>query len=187
MKKSKNLMMAAALLTAVTMLVAFNVKERPEETSRRTAALVSDWERAKAYTLEYLNASNDDVINFKPTAEMRSFGQQMLHLAEANYGFASTASGKANPVPFGSLEKSDKYKTKDAVTKEVMASYDFVIAAVKEMPESKMGEMVKVFNKFDLSRAATMDKAFEHQTHHRGQTTVYLRLKGITPPNEKLF
>ena len=55
------------------------------------------------------------------------------------------------------------------------------------MPESKMSEMVKVFNKFDLSRAATLDKAFEHQTHHRGQTTVYLRLKGITPPNEKLF
>jgi len=187
MKKSKNLMMAAALLTALTMLVAFNVREPAEETSIRTAVMVTDWERAKAYTLEYLNASMDAVINFKPTAEMRSFGQQMLHLAEANYGFASTASGKANPVPFGSLEKSDKYKTKDAVAKEVMASYDFVISAVHEIPESKMSEIVKVFNKFDLSRAATMDKAFEHQTHHRGQTTVYLRLKGIAPPQEKLF
>ena len=109
--------------------------------------MVTDWERAKAYTLEYLNASTDEVVNFKPTAEMRSFGQQMLHLAEANYGFASTASGKANPVPLGSLEKSDKYKTKDAVAKEVMASYDFVIAAVNEMPESKMNEMIKLFDK----------------------------------------
>ena len=52
--------------------------------------MVNDWERAKAYTLEYLNASIDAVINSKPAAEMRSFGQQMLHLAEANYGFAST-------------------------------------------------------------------------------------------------
>jgi uncharacterized damage-inducible protein DinB len=187
MKKSKNLIVAAALLTALTMLVAFSTKETPKEASRRTAIMVTDWERAKAYTLEYLNASTDEVINFKPTAEMRSFGQQMLHLTEANYGFASTASGKENPVPFGSLEKSDKYKTKDAVTKEVMASYDFVIAAVKEMPESKMSEMVKLFGKFDVSRGGAMEKAFEHQTHHRGQTTVYLRLKGITPPGEKLF
>src|SRR5688572_20534361 len=187
MKKSKKLMMAAALLIAITALVAFNVNETKKASNRRTAALVPDWERAKAYTMEYLNASTDEVVNFKPTAEMRTFGQQMLHIAEANYGFASTASGKANPVPFGSLEKSDKYKTKDAVAKEVMASYDFVIAAVKEMPESKMGEMVKLFNKFDLSRGAAMEKAFEHQTHHRGQTTVYLRLKGITPPGEKLF
>ena len=77
--------------------------------------------------------------------------------------------------------------TKDAVTKEVIASYDFVIATVKEMPESKMGEMVKLFNKFDVSRGAAMEKAFEHQTHHRGQTTVYLRLNGIKPPQEKLF
>lgn len=36
-------------------------------------------------------------------------------------------------------------------------------------------------------RAVGIGKAFEHQTHHRGQTTVYLRLKGITPPAEKLF
>jgi len=179
--------MMAALLVTVTMLVAFNVKETKKESSSRTFVMVTDWERAKAYTLEYLNASTDEVINFKPTAEMRSFGQQMLHLAEANYGFASSAFGKTNPVPRGSLEKSDKYKTKDAVAKEVMASYDFVIAAVHEMSESKMGETVKLFDKFDLSRGAAMEKAFEHQTHHRGQTTVYLRLKGITPPPEKLF
>jgi uncharacterized damage-inducible protein DinB len=187
MKKSKNLLVAATLLIIVTMLAAFNVKENKTESSSRTAVMVTEWERAKAYTMEYLNASTDEVINFKPTAEMRTFGQQMLHLAEANYGFASSASGKANPVPRGSLEKSDKYKTKDTVTKEVTASYDFVIAAVNEMPESKMGEMIKLFDKFDVSRGVAMDKAFEHQTHHRGQTTVYLRLKGITPPNEKLF
>lgn len=32
-----------------------------------------------------------------------------------------------------------------------------------------------------------MTKTFEHQTHHRGQTTVYLRMSEITPPQEKLY
>jgi len=32
-----------------------------------------------------------------------------------------------------------------------------------------------------------LNKTFEHQTHHRGQCTVYLRLMGVTPPQEKLF
>lgn len=177
--------MTAAFLMAVIMLAAFTVKERTDSTA--LAKQVADWERAKAYTLEYLNASTDEVINFKPTADMRSFGQQMLHIAEANYAFASAATGKANPVAFGSLEKSDKLTTKDAVTKEVLASYDFIIAASKELAEPKAGEMIKIFNTFDLSRGAAIEKAFEHQTHHRGQTTVYLRLKGITPPQEKLF
>jgi uncharacterized damage-inducible protein DinB len=185
MKKPKTLL-ATALLVAVAMLASFTDSERKTEPSAGITSMIADWERAKAYTLEYLNASTDEVINFKPTPEMRTFGQQMLHLAEANYGLAAAASGKTSPVAFGALEKSDKFNTKDAVTKEVIASYDFVIAAVKEMTEPKMGEMVKIFN-FDLSRGAALEKTFEHQTHHRGQTTVYLRLKGIAPPQEKLF
>jgi uncharacterized damage-inducible protein DinB len=185
MKKPK-ILLATVLLLSATLLVSFSVTEKPAADSSSIASAVADWERAKAYTLEYMNASTDEVINFKPTAEMRTFGEQMLHIAEANYGLAAAAVGKTSPVAFGSLEKSDKFKTKDAVTKEVMASYDFVIAAVKELPDAKRTEMIKIFN-FDLSRGAAMEKVFEHQTHHRGQATVYLRLKGITPPQEKLF
>lgn len=54
------------------------------------------------------------------------------------------------------------------------------------MNEQKLVESVKIFN-FDMTRELALSKVFEHQTHHRGQTTVYLRLKGLTPPQEKLF
>lgn len=185
MKRPK-ILVTVFLLLSVSLLVSFSIIENSQVAAGATAANTEDWERAKAYTLEYLNASTDEVINFKPTPEMRTFGQQMLHIAEANYGLASLAAGKTSPVAFGALEKSDKFKAKDAVTKEVMASYDFVIATLKELPDSKKNEMVKFFN-FDVSRGGALEKVFEHQTHHRGQATVYLRLKGITPPQEKLF
>ena len=54
------------------------------------------------------------------------------------------------------------------------------------MDVKKMDEPVKFFGT-DLTRAAALEKGFEHQTHHRGQTTIYLRLKGVKPPQEKLF
>jgi uncharacterized damage-inducible protein DinB len=38
-----------------------------------------------------------------------------------------------------------------------------------------------------MTKGMALTKLFEHQTHHRGQTTVYLRLAKATPPNEKLF
>jgi uncharacterized damage-inducible protein DinB len=38
-----------------------------------------------------------------------------------------------------------------------------------------------------MSKRNALAKVFEHQVHHRGQTTVYLRLAGVTPPQEKLF
>jgi len=68
-----------------------------------------------------------------------------------------------------------------------MESYDFVIAAIKGIDEARLGNTVKMFNKWETKVEDGLNKAFEHQTHHRGQTTVYLRLKGITPPAEKLF
>ena len=187
MKKTKPLLIAFAIVATVSTLLSFVDSERKVESSAKLDQMVADWERAKAYTQAYLTASTDEVVNFKPTPEARTFGQQMLHLAEANYGLGAAATGKTSPVTWGALEKSDQYKTKAALTKAVMDSYDFVIAAAKEMNEQKLAEPVKIFEKFDMNRETALAKVFEHQTHHRGQTTVYLRLKGITPPQEMLF
>src|SRR3984885_12157016 len=60
--------------------------------------MVTEWQRAKTYTKAYLDAMPEDGYGFKPTPEIRSFAQQMLHLADANYVFATLASGKANPL-----------------------------------------------------------------------------------------
>jgi len=156
-------------------------------TADPVAKLVADWTRARDYTKEYLDAMPEEGVSFKPTPEIRSFAEQMLHLANANFAFASTATGAANPQQGKNLEKMDEYKTKAGLTKIVMESYDFVINSVKGMDVKKMDEPVKLFNRFDSTRGGALEKAFEHQTHHRGQTTIYLRLKGVTPPGEKLF
>ncbi|WP_312905857.1 MULTISPECIES: DinB family protein [Sphingobacterium] len=148
--------------------------------------LVKEWERAKAYTKEYLDAMPEKNYNDKPTPEMRSFAEQMLHLTDANYGFASAATGADSPVGMGESEKTTD-KSKENVTKLVMAGYDFVIENIKKMTPTQLNENVKLFGKFEMTKGTVLDKCFEHQTHHRGQTTVYLRLAGITPPQEKLF
>ncbi|HEY9048292.1 MAG TPA: DinB family protein [Ohtaekwangia sp.] len=175
-----------ALFAAAFVLASFIPRSESPETFYASQTLASNWERAKAYTKEYLDAAPEEMYSFQPTAEMRTFGQQMMHIAEANYGISAVAAGKTPPITFGQLEKSDKAKSKAEVTKAVMESYDFAIANAKGLNDIQMQEMVKLFN-FDMNRGTAMEKAFEHQTHHRGQTTVYLRLKGVTPPAEKLF
>ena len=147
--------------------------------------MIADWQRAKNYTKAYLDAMPEDGYSFKPTPEMRSFAGQMLHLADGNYGIVGTATGKANPLGKNSAEKTVA-QTKEATTKAVMDSYDFVISAIQGMTAAQLGEMTKLAGK-DMSKAVVFDKAFEHQTHHRGQTVAYLRLKGVTPPGEMLF
>ena len=148
------------------------------------ANILKDWERARAFTKEYLDAMPESGYALKPTKEMRSFAGQMLHLADANYGIVGTATEVAPTAK--DLEKSNDV-VKASVTEKVLASYDFAINAIKNYPDAKWAEMIKLFNRFDVTRGQVIDKAFEHQTHHRGQATVYIRLAGATPPAEKLF
>jgi len=150
------------------------------------AHLVKDWERAKVFTKAYLDAMPEDGINFKATPEIRSFAEQMLHLAQGTIGLSANASGKDRIYPGKNLEKEEAFKTKEALTKVVMESYDFAIEGIKSLDVSKFDEVVKM-GPFEVTRLGWMMKAFEHQTHHRGQCTIYLRLKGVTPPNEMLF
>lgn len=148
--------------------------------------LVKDWERAKTYTREYLDAMPETGYALKPTPEMRSFAEQMLHLTDANYGFVAAATGSASPVAQGESEKTTD-RSKANVTRLVLDGYDFVIKQVKKMTPAQLGEKVSLFGQFEMTSEQALSKCFEHQTHHRGQTTVYLRLAGVKPPPEKLF
>ena len=148
--------------------------------------MVKEWERAKAYTREYLDTMPEPGYALKPTPEMRSFAEQMLHLTDANYGIVSAASGEKSSLGFGDAEKTTD-KSKANVTKLVMDGYDFVINSIKKMTPAQLNESVKLFGRFDVTKGAALAKCFEHQTHHRGQTTVYIRLAGAKPPQEKLF
>ena len=170
----KKLFTFFAIVAMATSLTAQTPKEN----------LLKDWERARAYTKEYLDAMPESGYALKPTKEMRSFAGQMLHLADAKYGIVGTATEVAPTAK--DLEKSNDV-AKASVTEKVLASYDFAINAIKNYPDAKWGEMIKLFNRFDVKRGQVIDKAFEHQTHHRGQTTVYIRMAGATPPAEKLF
>lgn len=146
---------------------------------------VAEWKRAKAYTKAYLDAMPADGFEFKATPEVRSFAGQMLHLADATYYFISSASGKPSPIGKTSVEKTVA-QNKEAVTKAVMDSYDFAITTIESMTDAEMSQPASAEG-MKSTKGLLLAKAFEHQTHHRGQTTIYLRLKGVKPPQEMLF
>ncbi len=148
--------------------------------------MIKDFERAKAYTIEYLDVMPVDKYGFKAHDSIRSFAQQMLHLAQGSIGLSSNGTGKERIWVGQTIEARTSAQSADSVKYFVTASYDFVLDGLKNMDASKFEEKNKRGN-FDETRLAWLLKAFEHQSHHRGQTTIYIRLLGIKPPNEKLF
>ena len=117
----KKLFTFFAVLAMATSLTAQTPKEN----------LLKDWERARAYTKEYLEAMPETGYALKPTKEMRSFAGQMLHIADANYGIVGTATEVAPTVK--DLEKSNElfaalfgkshYKTEEVESEGVKTSF----------------------------------------------------------------
>jgi len=150
------------------------------------AQMLRDWQRAKDYTKAYLETMPADKYSFRAVDSIRSFSEQMLHLAQGNINLVSNGTGKERMFANRNLEKTPTAQGKDSVVYFTMASYDFCIDAIKNLDASKMDEVVKR-GPFAETRRAWIMKGFEHQTHQRGQCTIYIRLQGIRPPNEMLF
>jgi len=164
----------------------FNLKAQTLNDEEVRSQLLKEWQRAKAYTIDYLNTVPANKYSFRATDSIRNFAQQMLHLAQSNVNIIAFVAGESNFISNPILENSNTAQTKDSVMYYVIASYDLVIDGIKKMRTTTFNEKVKFFD-WEETRFVWLLKAFEHQTHHRGQTTIYIRLMGLRPPQEQLF
>jgi uncharacterized damage-inducible protein DinB len=122
----------------------------------------------------------EENYSFKPTPEVRSFGQLVGHVADASYMFCSQASGEANPA-----KNIEKTKTSKA---DLVAALKDGVAycnkAFESMTDAKGTEMVKLFN-FNLAKLTLLSLNTAHTDEHYGNMVTYLRIKGIVPPTSE--
>jgi uncharacterized damage-inducible protein DinB len=117
---------------------------------------------------------------FKPTPDVRSFGQLVGHVADANFMFCSQASGEANPSK--GIEKTKTSKADlVAALKEGVA---YCNKAFETMTDAKGSEMVKFMN-FQMAKLTLFSLNTAHTDEHYGNMVTYLRLKGIVPPTSE--
>ena len=157
---------------------------------KRISDLVAEWNRAKAGSLEFVEALPAELLSFRPAPEVYSFALQYIHIAQANYLFASILFGIANPFDksqgFEPENDESLLTDKGALSAFVAGSYDFVVTSLSTIAPEVLEEEIQ-FHKWTMSRASMLGKALEHHAHHRGQTVIYFRMNGIKPPAEHLF
>jgi len=122
----------------------------------------------------------EENYSFKPTPEVRSFGQLVGHLADSQYHFCSLAAGETRSS--GGVEKNKTGKADlVAALKDAVAYCRGVYAA---MTDTKGAEMVKLMNT-DFTRLAVLTGNIAHDYEHYGNMATYMRLKGIVPPTSE--
>src|SRR5262245_20772397 len=98
LKKNKlivptRIIMAKSILTAATVLLSL-LSANAQLGESLKAQLIKDWERAKAYANDYLDAMPKDKYGFRAQDSVTTFAQQMLHLAQANMALSANGTVK---------------------------------------------------------------------------------------------
>lgn len=131
--------------------------------------------------LDAAKAMPDDEYAFKPTPQVRSFGELVSHVAAANLLFCSQARSEAPKFPAGMqtmTSKADLVKLLD----DALTYCDGAYAATTD---ENFGTVLKVMGQkpSQAARGAILFFNTTHNNEHYGNMVVYMRLKGHVPPS----
>lgn len=135
------------------------------------------WLNASAYTLEVAALMPETDYDYKPADEEMSFWEQLLHLAaNINWLTSSYLQGEATQ---SDLKRKDY--SKEEIINILTEVYMNAGKAMLTLPAAALEEPVEFFAG-PMNRRRIVMLLHDHQTHHRGQLVVYLRMKGVKPP-----
>jgi len=122
----------------------------------------------------------EENYSFKPVDTVRSYGQIVGHLADAQYLFCSAASGDKNP----GLKIEQTKTSKADLVAALKDSFAYCDKAYDGMTDAAGSQMVKFFDR-DMPKLGVLEINNMHDYEHYGNLVTYLRLKGIVPPSSE--
>jgi hypothetical protein len=115
---------------------------------------------------------------FRPTPEIRPFGQLVAHAALTQFGTCSLLKGEPSPRKD---EKEDAPRTRAEAIALLKASTEYCDPLVTPLTDTTMPEMVKAKD-MQVAKGLLPASLISHGQEMYGTMAVYLRLKGIVPP-----
>ena len=132
---------------------------------------------------EAADAMPADEYAFKPTPQVRSFGELIGHVANANFYFCSQAKGEKSPATQNFERAADKAAIAKGL-KDSLAYCDDIYAATTD---TNFANAVKVAGPggsgTETTRGLVLMFNTTHNNEHYGNVIVYMRLKGHVPPS----
>lgn len=145
---------------------------------------VQDWKISKQFTLDVANAMPAEFYSFKPNPEEMTFGEQMVHIAGANVYRFHEITGIEPPFVFNPA--NPPASDKQSVLRMLDQSFDYVLNVLPQITPEQLKHTWHIASwkgRPDPDGRAMILNMFVHTAHHRAQCEVYLRVKGIKPPD----
>jgi len=116
---------------------------------------------------------------------VRSFGQQVKHLAATNHILAAAALGEEVPSDAGDEAGPEAVRTKAEILDYLKRSFAHLgkaIDAIDEKDRTVNASPISPLKKTETTRLALTAEALIHAFNHYGQMVEYLRMNGVVPP-----
>ena len=167
------------VLLCVLVLPAFSQEKQSSENPFSTVNK-RGYERTKGILLRSAEKMPEENYTFKPVDSVRTYGQIIGHLADAQYLFCSTASGEKNPDL-----KIEKTKTSKAdLVAALKEGFAYCDKVYDEMTDAAATQTAKFFGN-DVPKFAVLSINIGHNMEHYGNLVTYMRIKGIVPPTSE--
>jgi len=133
-----------------------------------------------------------DKYGFAPTdgefKGVRTFGQQLKHLAATNHILAAAALGEGPPADAGDEVGPESVRTKAEIIDYMNGSFAHLASAVAAIGKTSVpvkSSPISPLPASSVTRVALIVEAFVHDFDHYGQMVEYLRMNGVVPPSSR--
>ncbi|MBI4444106.1 MAG: DinB family protein [Acidobacteria bacterium] len=162
------------LLLGTIVLVASQVATAADPVQEQ---LQKQWEATRNQITTIAQAVPEDKYDYKPTPEVRSFRELLLHIVGEQYTFMGFVAGEKNDNSrFASM------KTRAEFLKALSESYDYGAKVLAGMTDQKLLETVPFMGGQQAARLFVVISNLKDNHEHYGNLVTYLRLNGIVPP-----
>jgi len=185
----KMLVLTTALLAASILTMPASAQDAMKQSAVKPAdspskIVLDSWNEIGRKLIAMAEDFPEDKYDFKPTPAQRSFAEQLLHAANANYFFTNLVLGQKPPAEENPSRA--QYKTKADVVAFVKKAFADGAAAIKGKGDKGMSDLI--VDPFANQQVRIYDEAYgfiEHSGEHYGQLVVYYRLSGLVPPESR--
>jgi uncharacterized damage-inducible protein DinB len=154
----------------------------PSSVSAQTPApslgkeLLATWQRATTEIVDVAEAMPEDKYDYKPTPQVSTFRDQLVHVAGVTQRFIDTAKGTKSDADHKSMTKAE-------VVALLKANFKTAHEMMASLTDAQLLEPIKYpFGNRIVTKATFWQGPLYQIRNHHGQLVVYLRLNGIVPP-----
>jgi len=148
--------------------------------SSLTADVRTDYRRVRDYFVRAAEKMAAADYAFRPTPEVRTFAQQVAHVADDQYNLCAPARGEARKAAYTAIE--DSLSTKAELIPALEKAFAYCDAAYDALTDAS-GTEPSLGR--DRSRFSMLNWNLWHTWEHYGNIVVYLRMKGLVPPSSE--